>query len=342
MRGIPYSPEEQSLKNMDRLPQNASNVQAFEVTDQVMDRIYRKSQAKFPSAVPRRFRPGIAAPALVAVTVLAVAAAGYAASQYLEFRNGKGDVVLSTDVTNASVDDAKHRVRVEEAYREEAKSRLQPGEYAAYYVKDDTVSNLQIAFVYREAEVSSFDRLQEEAKRTGTPLFTSPVHLPDGYQFNFGYVYPIFTFPDTMDSAEYQALTDELIRKAQAVPEGEKLVTHKLNPNPSDLDFTLTFARYAKGKDYVNIEASKYDPETTFIEVMQNGQDTAEKLTIHGIKAYYIQAGEGSQPLKAGKNRLGWLDEQRGLHFTLSDNQDSPLTKEELIRIAEDLMTPQR
>ncbi|WP_256865392.1 DUF4367 domain-containing protein [Paenibacillus sp. 32352] len=101
----------------------------------------------------------------------------------------------------------------------------------------------------------------------------------------------------------------------------------------------LTFARYAKGKDYLNIEAVKYDPATTNIMVMQNGQDTTEKLTINGIEAYYIQAGEGGRPL-AGKNRLGWLDEQRGLHYTISDNPNSPLTKEDLVRIAEDLVVP--
>lgn len=337
MRGIPYSPEEQSLKNMDREPQNVSNVQAFDVTDQVMDRIYRKSQKKLPWAAPRRFRPGIVAPALVAVTVLGAAATGYAASQYFELRNGKGDVVLNTAVANASADDVQHRVRADEAYREEAKSRLQPGEYAAYYVKDGAATQRQIEFVYREAEMSSFTRLQEEAKRTGAPLFNAPVHLPEGYQFDFGYVYPVSAYPGTMDLAEYEALTDELTRKAEAAPEGETLAMQKLSWDKSD----FTFARYAKGKDYINIEVSKYDPESTSFTVMQNDQDLAEKLTVNRVEAYYIQAGEGSRSLDGGKNRLGWLDEQRGLHFTLSDNQDSPLTKEELIRIAEDLMATQ-
>lgn len=341
MPKLPFSSEEQSLRNMDRLPQNVLNVQTFDVTDRVMARIRQSSQESSGPTAARRLRPRIAAPALVAIAVLGTAVSGYAASQYLELRNNKGDVVLNTAVTSPSTDDVKQRMRAEEAYREEAKSRLQPGEYAAYYVKDGDASSRQIDFVYKENEVSSFDRLQEEAKRTGAPLFHAPVHLPDGYRFDLGYVYPVFAIP-AANSAEYQALTDELIRKAEAAPEGEKLVTHKLNPNPSDLEFKLTFARYAKGTDYVTITASKYDPKSSSFTVMQNGQDKAEQLTVNGVEAYYIQAGEGSQPLEAGKNRLGWLDEQRGLNFTLSDNQDSPLSKEDLIRIAEDLIAPQR
>jgi hypothetical protein len=124
------------------------------------------------------------------------------------------------------------------------------------------------------------------------------------------------------------------MQQAKAAPEGEHLFIQKLSWDKSD----TSFARYARGNDYVNITVTKYTPEVTKTTIMQNEQDSAEQLTIKGTKAYYIRASKTSNPLEAGKNRLGWLDEKRRLHFNISDNQDSPLTKEDLVKIAEDLL----
>lgn len=334
MSRLPCSSEEQTLKNMDNLSQHVSNIQHFDVTDQVMKRLHGKSHKRFTYAAPRRLRPGLAAPALIAFAVVGTAATGYAATQYLDLHIRKGNLVLSTEVVPAKTDDTKQQAKNEGDYYQEAKSRLQPGEYAAYYVKvkNEAIATRQINFVYQEAQLPSFDRLLDEAKRTGAPMFDAPTRLPNGYRFDFGYVTPV---TGMMERSEYESLTDELIRQSETAQDGE-LVMKKLSWNQSK----FSFARYAKGEDFINIEASRYDPGTTSISVMRNDQDATEKLTINGIEAYYIHADGGSGSLKAGKNRLGWLDEQRGLHFWLSDNQDSPLTKEDLIRIAEDLTAP--
>ncbi|MNW54101.1 hypothetical protein D3C74_316880 [compost metagenome] len=333
-------PKDKDLKNMDKLtePVNALKIQAFDVSDKVMEQVYQKATPKKGFIVKMRLQPRITAPIMILLFVLGASVTGYAASQYLEFRNSKGDVVLNTAKTPAETDASKTYTSTYAQWNEKVKDRLQPGEYAAYYVKDDSMNQNNLSnpalFAYKPAELSSFNSLQDEIKRTEAPLFSNPTHLPDGYQFEFGYVYPGAAYPRMMDKKEYRALTDKLMQQAKAAPEGENLFIQKLSWDKSD----TSFARYARGNDYVNITVTKYTSEVTKTTIMQNEQDSAEQLTIKGTKAYYIRASKTSNPLEAGKNRLGWLDEKRRLHFNISDNQDSPLTKEDLVKIAKDLL----
>ncbi|MEE4564060.1 DUF4367 domain-containing protein [Paenibacillus polymyxa] len=332
--------QDRGFKNMDKLtePENALKIQAFDVSDKVMEQVYQKAMPKKGNIGKINFQPRLTVPIMILLFVVGASVTGYAASQYLEFRNSKGAVVLNTAKTPTETDASKTYTSTYERWNEEVKRRLQPGEYAAYYVKDDSMNqnNLSnpVLFAYKPAELSSFNNLQDEIKRTEAPLFNNPTHLPDGYQFEFGYVYPVAAYPGMMDKKEYRALTDQLMQQAKAAPEGENLFIQKLSWDKSD----SSFARYARGNDYVNITVTKYTPEVTKTTIMQNEQDSAEQVTIKGTKVYYIRASEASKPLEAGKNRLGWLDEKRHLHYNISDNQDSPLTKEDLVKIAEDLL----
>ncbi|MEK5409120.1 DUF4367 domain-containing protein [Paenibacillus sp. FSL W8-0439] len=332
--------QDRGFKNMDKLtePENALKIQAFDVSDKVMEQVYQKAMPKKGNIGKIHFQPRLTVPIMILLFVVGASVTGYAASQYLEFRNSKGAVVLNTAKTPTETDASKTYTSTYERWNEEVKRRLQPGEYAAYYVKDDSMNQKNLSnpaqFAYKPAELSSFNSLQDEIKRTEAPLFNNPTHLPDGYQFEFGYVYPVAAYPGMMDKKEYRALTDQLMQQAKAAPEGENLFIQKLSWDKSD----SSFARYAKGNDYVNITVTKYTPEVTKTTIMQNEQDSAEQVTIKGTKVYYIRASEASKPLEAGKNRLGWLDEKRHLHYNISDNQDSPLTKEDLVKIAEDLL----
>ncbi|WP_285693735.1 DUF4367 domain-containing protein [Paenibacillus polymyxa] len=332
--------QDRGLKNMDKLtePENALKIQAFDVSGKVMEQVYQKAMPKKGNIGKIHFQPRLTVPIMILLFVVGASVTGYAASQYLEFRNSTGNVVLNTAKTPTETDASKTYTSTYARWNEEVKSRLQPGEYAAYYVKDDSMNQKNLSnpalFAYKPAELSSFNSLQDEIKRTEAPLLSNPTHLPDGYKFEFGYVYPVAAYPGMMDKKEYRALTDQLMQQAKAAPEGENLFIQKLNWDKSD----SSFARYARGNDYVNITVTKYTPEVTKTTIMQNEQDSAEQVTIKGTKVYYIRASEASKPLEAGKNRLGWLDEKRHLHYNISDNQDSPLTKEDLVKIAEDLL----
>lgn len=304
--------QDKGLKNMDMLtePESALKIQAFDVSDKVMKQVYQKAMPKKVKIGKTHFRPRITVPIMILLFVVGASVTGYAASQYLEFRNSKGDVVLNTAKTPTETNASKTYTSTYARWNEEVRDRLKPGEYAAYYVKDDSMNQNNLSnpalFAYKPAELSSFNSLQDEIKRTEAPLFSNPTHLPDGYQFEFGYVYPSAAYPGMMDKKEYRALTDKLMQQAKAAPEGENLFIQKLSWDKSD----SSFARYARGNDYVNITVTKYTPEVTKTTIMQNEQDSAEQLTIKGTKAYYIRASEASKPLEAGKNRLGWLDEK--------------------------------
>ena len=340
-QGLKYTDlKDRGLKNMDMLtePESVLKIQAFDVSDKVMEQVYQRAKPKKGLIVKMRLQPRITASIMILLFVLGASVTGYAASQYLEFRNSKGDVVLNTTKTPAETGASQTYTSTYTQWNEEVIDRLQPGEYAAYYVKDDSMNQRNpsnpVLFAYKPTELSSFSSLQDEIKRTEAPLFSNPTHLPDGYQFEFGYVYPVTAYPGMMTKKEYRSLTDKLMQQAKAAPEGENLFIQRLSWDKSD----SSFARYARGNDYVNITVTKYTSEVTKTTIMQNEQDSAEQLTIKGTKAYYIRASEASKPLEAGKNRLGWLDEKRRLHYNISDNQDSPLSKEDLVKIAEDLL----
>ncbi|WP_233277465.1 DUF4367 domain-containing protein [Paenibacillus durus] len=165
----------------------------------------------------------------------------------------------------------------------------------------------------------------------------NPSHLPDGYHFDYGYVSPAYgiIFPGPLKNAEYRTLADELIRKSESAPASEKLFMKKLNWKKAD----FTLARYAKGKDYVNIAVRTVNPDSKLTTVIQNDQSTAEKLTIKGTEVFYINSSETNQSTNARKNWLGWKDDNNHLLYEIYDNQDSQLSKQDLVKIAEDVLT---
>lgn len=135
-------PKDKDLKNMDKLtePESVLKIQAFDVSDKVMEQVYQKVTPKKGFIVKMRLQPRITAPIMILLFVLGASVTGYAASQYLEFRNSKGDVVLNTAKTPAETDASKTYTSTYAQWNEKVKDRLQPGEYAAYYVKDDSMN----------------------------------------------------------------------------------------------------------------------------------------------------------------------------------------------------------
>ncbi|MFP4976541.1 DUF4367 domain-containing protein [Paenibacillus sp. CN-4] len=337
MRELQHDREEQGLKEMSHLSGNSLRVQTFDVSAQVMERVYRQAGVKpgrKTAAAAGRFRKGFALPAMAAVFVLCASVTGYAASQYLEFRNSQGDIVMDTAVAPKETDASKMYSQAYWQQHETAKSRLQPGEYGAYYVKNSTDPGRNIQYVYHENELDSIAGLQREIERTGAPSPSLPEHPLKEYTFDFGYVTPVHAAG--LDSAAQETLKKRLIAEAEAAPQEEGLFVSKLDWSTSD----FTFVRYSSGRHYVNLTVSRIEPDVTKTTIMQNEQDAAEKLSIGGTEAYYIRSGGPDGPVNAGTNRLGWIDETRALQFNLSDDSDSPLSKADLVKMAETWIDP--
>ncbi|MFB5678044.1 DUF4367 domain-containing protein [Paenibacillus terreus] len=336
MRELPGTVQDESLKGMDLLPEESSAVHAFDVTDKVMARVQQKSRQQ-PGRIARmRLRPGITLPVMLLIFAVGLSVTGYAASQYLEFRNSRGEVILNTDTAEEADELNKKYTELFHMYQQAALNQLQPGEYAAYYVKDDFINSRDqwnpVKFVYKEGRFLSPGSLQNEIERTQAPPLNIPSKLPEGYQFDYGDVYPAALFPELLKNDNYRALKDDLVRRAESAPASEKVFIQKLNWEKAD----AIVARYVKGNDYINIRVSNIDSDTKGITVYQNEQDTAEKLMIHGQQAFYIRSdGEGQLGFK---NRLGWRDDSRHLFYEIIDNRDSELNKLDLVKIAEHLL----
>lgn len=338
MRELHNTIEDKSLKTMDLLSGSEPVFRTFDVTDKVMNRISNKADRKRGWMAAVRLRPGFAVPAMITFLVLGASVTGYAASQYLELRNSKGDVILDTAKAPESTDFITKYTQLLAEYVGQAKEQLQPGEFAAYYIKDDFIEQADqanpVKFTYKENKFSSFSSLHKEIQRTGAPSFSNPSRLPDGYQFEYGYVYPAENLSvDLLDNAEYRTLADELRQEAEKAPSGDKLFMKKLSWDKAD----FTLARYAKGSDTITISVRNIGPGSK-LTVIQNDQDYAEKLNINGMEVFYINSGETTGPVIASTHRLGWMDDSNHLLYEIYDNQGSRLAKEDLVKIAEDLL----
>ncbi|WP_150265189.1 DUF4367 domain-containing protein [Paenibacillus tepidiphilus] len=346
MRNVQRMDQEQGLRAMDLLPEEAAKLQSFDITGKVMEQVNRKSgragnrrTATTGKGTRMRMRKGFAVPAMALACVLGLSVTGYAASQYLEFRDSKGAVVMNTAQAPVASESFQTYTQLWNQYNQEVKASLQPGEYAAYYVKDDIINQYDqenpVKFAYHEAKFRDLSSLQAEIRRTDAPALTVPSILPDGYQFDYGYVYPDKSYPDYLKNAEYSALADELIQQAEAAPSGQLLFTKKVDWSHSD----FTLAQYANGDDSFTITVREYSPDTTLTSIMQNEQDTAEKLNLSSTEAYYIKSGETSPSGKS--NQVGWMDDSTHLFYQIYDNPGSPLTREDLTSIAAEIISAQ-
>lgn len=337
MPNVQLMDQEQSLKQMDLLPEEAAKVQAFDITDKVMAQISGESSrtGDTKAAGKLRMRKSFAVPAMVAACVLGLSVTGYAASQFLELRGGNGKVVVNTVQAPAASEESATYTQLWNQYYQEVKDSLQPGEYAAYYVKDEIINQADevnpVKFAYQEARFNSFTGLQAEIARTDAPELSAPSAIPDGYTFAYGYVYPKQSYPDGLKDPEYRAIAEGLIRQADKAADSQKLFIRKLDWSQAD----FTFAQYSKGEHTLTITVRQSGPEVMLTNVMQSEQDTAEKLSIHGTEAYYIKSSANSPSGKS--NHLGWLDESKHLFYQIYDDPGSPLSKADLEQVAASL-----
>ncbi|MEC0239286.1 DUF4367 domain-containing protein [Paenibacillus dokdonensis] len=339
MHELQLSVEDKSLRQMGGVPLAEDPViRDFDVTDKVMDRVYKMGGWKQRFAARFHLRPRIAITSLILLVIMGASVTGYAASQYLEFRNSQGEVVLKTAKQQETTAFIKSYSELLGTYSQKVRDQLQQGEYAAYYIKDDVINKADIAnpikFEYKWVEYRSFGSLQNEIKRTKAPALNEPSHLPTGYHFDFGYVYPSYQYPMPSTNPDYLKLKDELIRQSNSAAKGEKVFMKKLSWQQAD----FTLARYVKGSDYMIVTVRNLQPDSR-MTVFQNDQDTAEKVSMKGTDAYYIKSSDKTkQSTYASKNRLGWRDDQHNLYYEIYDNLGSKLTKQDFVQLAEDMI----
>ncbi|MDR0268320.1 DUF4367 domain-containing protein [Paenibacillus sp.] len=307
-------------------------IQNFDVTDKVMERVYQFGGWKQHASKPR-FRPGVGLAAMIAFIIMGASATGYAASQYIQIQNNKGETVLETV---KQTDNAKKLIETEMMYNDRVIDQLNPGDYAAYYINDDVMKSAdpveRVKFIYKLATYNNFDEFQALMERTQAPLLKTQPHLPEGYHFDYGDVTPKMIKKDSAQ-VEMEKLTEEFIRQAKTSANGEDLLIKKLEWKEAE----MTHANFSKGNDSVMVTISKWEPRY-LMQAFQDEQDVAEKINIHGVDAFYIRAGGDKSPEFGGQNKIGWIDETNQLYYNILDNETSKLTKEDMVKIAESLI----
>lgn len=74
--------------------------------------------------------------------------------------------------------------------------------------------------------------------------------------------------------------------------------------------------------------------------IFQDDQAKSEKLNIQGNEVYYIQSDTKDRETNSVTyHRIGWRDDHNHLLYEISNNADSNLGKEDLVKIAEEVLT---
>ncbi|WP_413408515.1 Beta-galactosidase C-terminal domain [Paenibacillus amylolyticus] len=112
-----------------------------------------------------------------------------------------------------------------------------------------------------------------------------------------------------------------------------------LRRNANTVQKDLSLARYVKGKNVVPVSATRIFPDSR-VTIFQNDQAKSEKLNIQGNEVYFIQSDTRDKETNyVTYHRIGWRDDHNHLLYEISNNTDSDLGKEDLVKLAEEMIT---
>lgn len=224
-------------------------------------------------------------------------------------------------------------------YKEQVLAHLNAGEMAAYYVNDTEFTKLakglgygnQLQFAFSSPVYSNYQDFVKELKGTGDFWPELPSILANGYEFEYA------TFkaapPYWPIDKEYKEMLERFQKKAKVDKTGQKLFMEKIAVNAIE----SAEVTYHKGDQRITLSLmqSAFRGYPTQVSILE-GQ-TAEKWSVTGTgkEAVFIAAGteKGSKGWSS-QNRLYWYDEATQMICSLSDKQESKLTREQWQEIA--------
>jgi hypothetical protein len=303
-----------------KLAVHTSQVPEIDVAEKVMARIAGSSRRR--PAVIRTMRGSTALAGLFAL-LLVVSVTAYATSEYIQFRDKSGAVRVEYVPPNTSriVDIPYNKFAAQ--VREFAK----PGELVAYFVKDgDEAGGLQ--FEFKPERMTSFSKLQDELRRVGSPVLPQAV---SGFQFEYGEIRP--HYPDK-ETPQYRDTLKELSGLASRAADGERLFMKTVPWT----DAATLVAIYSKDGASIGLHAHFLRGMEMYVELQEG--NTSEKRTIAGTEVVYNEvkrqiAAEG-RPVQLEYGYLNWYDEERDIYYTLTNHKGPGISKEEMLRLAED------
>lgn len=263
---------------------------------------------------------------LAATCILLISFTAYAATGHLQIFNSQGKVVLHTEEPNPYSYPDK-LIRELELYRQQVLSQLEPGELAAYYIKDDDVNTLNgydtvnpVKFEKAPEYYRSYSQFLAEQTRTTAPPVKLPRELPKKLTFAYGQVDPAVPIGE-----EREPLKQRLIERANADTSSEKLFVEKLSWTKAWN--TLMYLSDGKSDTAVTIMGG-YGLSAS---IPKEADDVAEIIMLNQQEAIY-------QKNTSGEEKLTWYDNKQGIVYTIMVNKSGLLSKQELIKMGESMI----
>lgn len=301
----------------------------IEVTGRVMERIRgtRRGRGMGLTGIRTVRKPAAASGVLIMLLLIAVTA--YATSEYIQIRNKAGEVKVQHFAPELKPQGVSSYYKYEQKLMNFAK----PGEVIAYYVRGEPVSEetgSMLQFAYKENRLTDYSAFLEEMKNKN-----SPIVLPEtagGYTFNRGVVYPLYPTPEKRDNSPfYRQTLNELI--------GEAKQDKKRNLFMKAVPWTETGsvnATYTKEGARVDFGATLLNGGE--VMVYQEPGNSPEKLKVEGRDLVYNHVLRPDIKQGFSYHYLNWYDENQDAYYTLTTYGDSILTKEQLLKLAGELI----
>lgn len=302
----------------------------IDVETQVMERVERLELAhNHPAAWKRRLRkPTAVFSLLMAFLLLSVTA--YAAAEYIQIRNSKGEVKVQYAEpvpVQGSSHTENNKFRPQMAAK--ALAFAKPGELIGYYVKEDSAekSAEALKFVHKEQRLTAYADFSAEIRRTGAPMLPEAL---EGYSFQYGNVGPDFPYNSpSMQQKLYRETLNELRAQAEQAT-GEQRLFMKSVPWTSPLSVS---AMYAKDGGFLGISAQMMHGGGMMVQ--QGAEEQAKKITVAGTDVIINTLGIGPD---RQHNYLTWYNEEYDAYFLLTSYGDRTLSEEKLLKIVEELL----
>ncbi|QQZ58743.1 DUF4367 domain-containing protein [Paenibacillus sonchi] len=207
--------------------------------------------------------------------------------------------------------------------------QLLPGEKASFVIRtkaavngEDVVFTHSVPFRYED-----YPAYLSKQAEMATPMLEQPDYLPNGFSFKEGFFYPYSSGTANVDSSKKRVQKLDAFT-ARDLGDGYELKWKKGSEFNEQAYSILT---YADGNQLVTIRADRVEGRRK-IEHQRLGHSVVETIQMEGRKLLYTKSASNSW--WDYRHSLYWLEPKSGTYYSLSDNRNSKLSKEEMLKIA--------
>ncbi|MUG67246.1 hypothetical protein GNP94_14750 [Paenibacillus campinasensis] len=309
-------------ENMIRKLAREEHLPNIDVTERVMQRIHHRSSSR-----PWRRLLSPMGAVMGMCVLLLVSATAYATAEFIQIRNAAGEV----KVQYVSPESRPEAASGDDKFKKQVLAEAQPGELIAYYVKDKRVGGAKAAgeqaslkFAYKERKLEDYGAFVREMNRVDVPVMPEKI---GEYLFDYGTVRPYYTVNSIDgDVSLYNRTVAELTARAQS-EEGRLFMASIPWTRASSVS-----GIYSLEGAHIGIHAMMlYGAD---VKVQQEAENEAEVLELGSRTIIYNDV----QKEHVQYRYLNWYNEEQDAYYSLTMDGGKTLTKEQLLKLAEELM----